>query len=169
MTDWTKQMEEMTENMAKAWADVQKQMTDAQKQMWSSLAETADAWSDTQMESMWRQMVANWQEMVSRSLEVQSETMAVWIDNLKEAGAPEATIAWAQQMQETTKGWTGVQKEMWDNWFQMVSKYDPGVATANLGSGTQNLMKQWQEMAQNALQTQQEWLKSWSKLFTQGK
>ena len=42
MMDWTKQMEEMTQNMTKGWTDVQKQMVDAQKQMWSSFSGAAD-------------------------------------------------------------------------------------------------------------------------------
>lgn len=167
MMDWTKQMEEMTQNMTKGWTDAQKQILDAQKKMWASFGGSTGPISGNQVESMWRQAVSNWQQMVDKSLEAQSDLMAAWMESMQSAGMPEPMSVWAEQMRDITRSWTNAQQQMWDNWFQMIGKMEPGMDAAHRNAAAQTMMKQWQEMTQNMLQTQQEWLKSWSKLFGQ--
>ena len=169
MMDWTKQMEEMAQNMTKGWTDVQKQMVDAQKQVWSSFSGAAEQMTGGQVDTMWRQTLTNWQQMVDKSLETQGDVMATWMDNLQSAGMPEPMAAWAEQMRAITKNWTAAQQQMWDNWFQMVGKMEPTLDATTMNAAAETMMKQWQEMTQNMLQTQQEWLKNWGNMFGQAK
>ena len=158
-----------TLDRSSAASDVYKRQVDAQKQVWSSFSGAAEQMTGGQVDTMWRQTLTNWQQMVDKSLETQGDVMATWMDNLQSAGMPEPMAAWAEQMRAITKNWTAAQQQMWDNWFQVVGKMEPTLDATTMNAAAETMMKQWQEMTQNMLQTQQEWLKNWGNMFGQAK
>ena len=46
---------------------------------------------------------------------------------------------------------------------------EPTLDATTMNAAAETMMKQWQEMTQNMLQTQQEWLKNWGNMFGQAK
>jgi hypothetical protein len=149
--DWAQQMEQMT-----------KQWTDAQKLFWSSWANGAQRGNASQAKAMWQQMLDTWQTSVHQMLDAQAEGVRLWSESVAKSGGPEATSQWAVQLYQMTRQWTGSQKLMWDGWFQVVSNFDPNQATATPGLDMQPMMKLWQDMAQQAMDTQRQWLKALS-------
>lgn len=149
--DWAQQMEQMT-----------KQWTDTQKMFWSNWANGAGQSSAPQTRAMPQQMLDAWQTSVHQMLDGQAEGVRLWAEGIASSGAPEATRQWANQLYQMTRQWTSNQKLMWDGWFQMVSKFDPGQAASTPSLDMQPMLKLWQEMAQQTMNAQQQWMKTWS-------
>lgn len=149
--DWTQQMEQMT-----------KQWMDAQKVFWNGWAENARRSAAAPTTLMWQQMLAAWQTSVRQMLDAQVEGIRLWTEGVAGSGAPEHVQQWADQLYQMTKQWTSSQKQMWDGWFLVMEKLDPPGSTSVPGMDMQALIKQWQELGQQAMNDQQQWLKTWS-------
>jgi hypothetical protein len=125
MNDWNKQMQAMTENMTKSWAE-------AQKSMWGNLM---GAPAQAQMPAAMRQSRLLWQAAVEQSLAMQSDAARLWLEMVRQSGSPEAV----------------------NTWFRLLESMEPRADAASAG---QPFVASWNEMMQNAMRTQQEWLKS---------
>ncbi len=148
--DWTQQMDQMT-----------KQWTEAQKQLWSSWAEATKRGNGVQAKALWQQIMESWRGSVNQMLDMQGEGLRVWSESMASADLPEPMSQWVEQLRQMTKQWTGTQKQLWENWFQMVEKFDPLASGMSAMPETQPMMKMWQEMTQQALNVQQQWMKNW--------
>lgn len=151
--DWTQQFEDLT-----------KQWTDAQKKLWKQWADAAPTSNSTQFELLWRQMLTGWQNSVEQMLDAQAEGVRVWVDSLRANQAPADMVRGAEQFHSMTKQWIAGQKQLWSNWFQMAEKLAPNQAfgATGMNMNAQPMFKLWQETAQNMVNAQQEWLKSWT-------
>lgn len=150
--DWTQQMEEA----AKQWTDVQ-------KQLWSSWGEaTQQASSNVQAKAMWQQMNDNWRNAVHRMLDMQVETARLWSESVASSDALEGMTQWAEQSYQMTRQWSTVQKQLWDNWFQMMEKVDPAQIPNVMEMTNQPMAQLWNQMSEQATAMQQEWVKAWS-------
>ena len=147
MNDWNKQMQAMTENMTKSWAE-------AQKSLWGNLM---GAPAQAQMPAAMRQSRLLWQAAVDQSLELQSDAARLWLEMVRQSGSPEAVITMSDQMKVAADQMTDYQKQLWQNWFRLLETMEPRADAASTG---QPVVANWNEMMQNAMQTQQEWLKA---------
>ena len=144
--NWTQQMEEMS----RQWHDVQ-------KQLWASWQETAQqATPQGQAKAMWQQMLTTWKNM----LDIQVESVRLWSESVVTGGAPEATVQWAEQFYQMTKQASTVQKQLWDSWFTLADQMDPTSMPNMMNMNNQPVMRLWQEMAQQTVKMQQEWMKN---------
>jgi hypothetical protein len=150
MINWTQQMDEMT-----------KQWSAAQKLLWDNWADAVKQNNQAQARALWQQILEAWQGSVKQMLAMQSEGMGLWVENLRRSDLPEPMSQWAEQLHQITKQWTGSQQQLWDQWFQFVEKLDPTLATSQ-PNGTQPMFKLWQDMTQQALTAQQQWMQAWS-------
>jgi hypothetical protein len=147
MNDWNKQMQAMTENMTKSWAE-------AQKSMWGNLM---GAPAQAQMPAAMRQSRLLWQAAVEQSLAMQSDAARLWLEMVRQSGSPEAVNTLSAQMKGAADQMTDYQKQLWQNWFRLLESMEPRADAASAG---QPFVASWNEMMQNAMRTQQEWLKS---------
>jgi hypothetical protein len=150
MMDWTQQMDQMT-----------KQWTEAQKQLWSNWAEATKRGNGTQAKALWQQILASWRTSVHQMLDMQGEGLHAWSESVGSTDLPEPINQWTEQLRQMSKQWTGTQKQLWDNWFQMIEKLEPMASGVGPTLETQPMMKMWQEMTQQALSVQQQWMKNW--------
>ncbi|MEZ4863117.1 MAG: hypothetical protein R3C14_17490 [Caldilineaceae bacterium] len=150
--DWTQQMEEMS-----------KQWTDVQKKLWLNWQESASkASSNAQVRAAWQQMLDMWKNTLHRMLDMQVESARHWADSVSSSDVFEGVAQWAEQLHTMTKQSVALQKQMWDGWFQMVEKIDPTEVQGSKDFLNQPVMKLWQEMSQQTMNMQQEWMKNWT-------
>lgn len=150
--DWTQQLEEAT-----------KQWTEVQTQLWSSWGEAAQkASSQAQAKAVWQQMIDQWKNVVHRMLEMQVETARLWSENVAESELLEGMAQWTNQSYQMTQQWSAVQKQLWDNWFQMLEKVDPTKLPNATELNNQPVIKLWNDMSQQAATMQQEWMNAWT-------
>lgn len=151
MINWTQQMDEMT-----------KQWGMAQKLLWASWAEAVKQNNQAQAQALWQQILDAWQGSVQQMLEMQGEGMRLWVESLKRSELPDPMQQWAEQLYQLNKQWTGNQQQLWEQWFQFVTKLDPTTMNVNPNANAQPMFKLWQEMTQQAVAAQQQWLQHWN-------
>ncbi|MEZ4660150.1 MAG: hypothetical protein R2911_21540 [Caldilineaceae bacterium] len=111
--EWTKQFEEMS----KTWAQTQ-------QKMWSNWAETAQSMGQKQAGAAWRddRRLADVDESTAgcpdrRHAAVGGQCRCV-------AQYPQAH-AWMLMCSDMTQHWTDTQKQLWNNWFELVKEFNP--------------------------------------------
>lgn len=144
--NWTQQMDEMS----RQWSDVQ-------KQLWISWQEAAQqATPQGQAKAMWQQMLTTWKNM----LDMQVESVRLWSESVVTSGAPELTVQWAEQFYQMTKQASAAQKQLWDSWLNAADQLDPMTMPNMMNMGGQPVVRLWQEMTQQTMKMQQEWMKT---------
>lgn len=153
--EWTKQFEEMS----KAWAQTQ-------QKMWSNWAETAQTMSQKQAGVAWSSMIDAWQMSMNQLLDAQAEGVRLWMDNADSLpNTPQGAHEWMLMCNDMTQHWTDTQKQLWNNWFDLVKEFSPEKFSEQMGiPATPNdpMLKFWQDAAQTVNNAQQEWAKTWS-------
>lgn len=146
--DWVKQ----TQDMYKGWMDFQ-------MKNWQSWLKSVQAFDKAEPAKLWGETIDAWQESVKGTLTTQVEGSRIWAENLVSMeGVPKEAADWAKQVQDMTKNWTDMQQKLWDEWFAVVKKADPSKFAAGLDDG--GILKSWQDMAQKAMDTQTEAMRS---------
>ena len=151
--DWTAQAEEMY----KTWADTQKKAWDN----WMQMVQPQP--SQTQAADMWKKTLDTWEETVDNTLAAQAKWTEAWGSNVNtENGTPEEMAKWIEQTQEMTKQWNGAQKELWQNWFDLMKKAEWTQMTGSWEEEGQKAFQTWQDAAQKVMDAQMEWVKMWA-------
>jgi hypothetical protein len=65
---------------------------------------------------------------------------------------------WTHQLVEVMQRWTETQQTLWQRSFEMIKQADPTTMGSNWGAEAHKVAQAWQEAAQKALETQQEWV-----------
>ncbi|MEZ4675617.1 MAG: hypothetical protein R2932_15405 [Caldilineaceae bacterium] len=90
------------------------------------------------------------------------ETARLWSENVAESELLEGMAQWTNQSYQMTQQWSAVQKQLWDNWFQMLEKVDPTKLPNATELNNQPVIKLWNDMSQQAATMQQEWMNAWT-------
>jgi hypothetical protein len=151
--DWTKQSEEMF----KSWSENQQKMWDT----WLKAMQQG-ASVPAQAASMWQKTVETWEGVVTNILEAQTEWARLWVNNLTSTGMPQEVVDWARQSQEMSQRWTEAQQQLWQSWFELVRKIDPGKMPADWEQESQKIFNTWKDSTQKIMETQAEWTRRWS-------
>ncbi len=153
--DWNKQMEEMVST----WTDMQHRMWDNWMDAVKGFGGRAAPGSEQGQED-YRHNLEAWEKSVRQALEAQSAWTRRWSDKVTDKeNAPEAVTKWAEQVQEMMKGWTEAQSQLWSAWFESVKTLDPSQLATNWDSETHQVLEAWQQAAQRAQDTLQDWAK----------
>jgi len=150
--NWQKQMEDMMQT----W-------TETQKKMWDGWAEAlkGNGIGVAPSNEMWLKTLDTWQGMVNNGLDTQTQWATMWSDNVvKIEGVPAPTLEWAKQAQEVNTRWSGLQKEMWEKWFEFVKKIEPGKMPPVSQEEFQTMFQTWQQATQEIIKMQTDWLNS---------
>jgi hypothetical protein len=160
--DWTKQLEEMS----KAW-------TQTQQKMWTNWAETAQTMSQNQAKAAWGAMIDAWQMSMNQLLDAQADGVRQWADNADALpNTPQGAHEWMLMCNDMTQHWTDTQKQLWNNWFDLVKEFNPAQFGDQMGvppASGEPMLKFWQDAAQTMNNAQQEWTKTWSAMATGAK
>lgn len=148
--DWTKE----TQDMFKGWVD-------AQTKTWQSWLKSAQEFDASNPTELWDKTVDAWHDSIKGTLDAQIEGSRIWAEGLTSMeGAPKETQELAKQVEQMTKDWTSLQQQMWDNWFEVVRKADPGQLGGDWDKNGANLLKTWQDMVQKMMSAQSEMMKN---------
>lgn len=151
--DPTQQMEEML----KTW-------NDTQKKMWDTFFTTVQSAGGVPANLAWQQTLSMGEELFKNMLNTQSEWIAAWVEGLSGFdGVPAPALESAKQFRDMTRQWTKTQEQLLGNWFAMLKKLAPAQPADVLTSMPQELFKTWQSTTQTIMDTQMEWMRSWTK------
>lgn len=151
--DWTKQAEETI----KTW-------TNSQQKLWDSWIETLQGFSSAQSGETWDKSVDSWKDSVDRVLEAQTTWTQFLVDSVTSGpGATKQTTEWSKQIMDVSKRWTDTQAKLWESFFETVKKADMTTMSKNMNmEEVQKMVQTWQEAAQKAMETQMEWIRTWT-------
>ena len=153
--EWQKQTEEMFKN----WTDTQMKMLDAFSESFADFGKSPG-------EKMWDQIIATGEEMIKNFLSGQAEWMKIWIENYQAIdGLPEQATETVGQFQEMNKRWLETQKRLWAAWFDLIKRVDASSFSDVYKGYSGDPFKVWQQTTQMVMDSQMEWLRSWSAQF----
>jgi len=146
---WQKQMEEMV----RSWTDTQRRMWD----QWMDSVKTMAPGTENVQKEYHRQLDA-WEESVQTALARQQE----WAESLaadtgNDERQRELAEQWMAQAQETMRSWTEAQSQMWNNWVENMGDMESMSGSGQRPYGTEDVMKAWQQAADQAQRTMQQW------------
>lgn len=155
MTSWQEQMEQMLG----AW-------TQAQRRLWDNWLEAVKDFNglpghaESGGRSTYQSSLDAWEQSVQRALKAQQEWTRGWTERLLgEQEAPEAAAQWVQQVQNTMRGWTQAQSQLWNAWFDSIKGMDPEEVSAKWETEGQEIIRAWQEATQRAQEALDEWVR----------
>lgn len=150
--DWSEQME----SMMKVWMNTQ-------KSMWNSFFENMQTAGKSQSSKVWEQTLNIGEQVMDNIFKSQEEWMQAWIEGLEKIeGMPEAGLNYAKQLQEMARNWSETQKKLWANWISNLRSFDPDKKPGSWESSMENLFKTWQESTRKIMETQAEWMETWT-------
>jgi hypothetical protein len=150
--DWSDQME----SMMKTWMNTQ-------KSMWNGFFEAMQGAGKSQSSKMWEQTLNIGEQAMENIFKAQEDWMQAWVDGLnKIEGMPEAAVAYTRQFQEMAQHWSETQKKLWANWLGSLRSFDPDKKPGSWESGMDNLYKSWQDSTRKIMETQAEWMRTWT-------
>ena len=151
--DWTKQAEEMLNT----W-------TETQKKLWDSFYESVPDFGKTPSEKLWDQTIATGKQALKNSMAAQADWLNTWVDYISNLeGVPPQALDSAKQYQEMSKRWSETQEHLWENWFDMLKKFDTSKMASGWAGVAQDPFKVWQESSQKVMESQADWMRSWMK------
>ena len=149
-----------SESLINTWAQTQQKLL-------TNWLDTMQRFSGTASPELWTKTVEAWQASVKQTLDAQEEWIRQWtrtLANTKEV--PRELQDLARQGQEQLLSWIDVQRQLWQNWFNIVRdinvKVEPGTST-QVGS---DLLQVWQDTARKMIETQTTLAQQWTSGFT---
>lgn len=155
----------------KSWQEQIEQMlgtwTQAQRRLWDHWLEAVKDFNGLPQGSTpgrwqgYQDSLDAWERSVKRALDAQQAWTRSWTEPLLgEEQAPESTLRWARQIQETMRGWSEAQKQLWNAWFDSIKGMDPEAVNARWETEGQEIIRAWQEATQRAQDALDEWMRS---------
>jgi hypothetical protein len=143
--------------------DMMQTWTKTQQKLWSGWLETMQSVGQAPGNQVLDKAIDTWQESVNNTLDAQSKWMQTWAESLKSVkGAPEPLADWGRRSQESMQSWNEAQRQLWENWFQLLKKSAPGTIPTS-PEDAEKLLKEWQVSARKAMESQIEVMSSWFK------
>jgi hypothetical protein len=149
-----------SESLINTWAQTQQKLL-------TNWLDTMQRFSGTASPELWTKTVDAWQASVKQTLDTQEEWIRQWTVTLANTkGVPQELQDLARQGQEQLQRWIEVERQLWQNWFNIVKdinfKVEPGTSV-QAGS---NLLQLWQETAQKMIEAQTGLARQWTSGFT---
>lgn len=147
MADWTDQitqfqrscMEQQQKMLAGWFGNLQKTGTNTPK-------------------NVWRQAIDTLEQQVHGVLETQQQSFKALLKTIDQSGnaSPEIT-QWEQQATAGMSFWMNMQQQLWKTWFDILRNASPAPREPG-----EVLAQNWQDMVQQAMAMQQQWLSTWT-------
>ncbi len=148
--DWNEQMQKTMQS----WAETQ-------QKMWSSWLQSIEQLGKAPGGDLWDKTLDTWQQSVNKTLDAQAEWTQAWIGGVKEIeGAPKEVNDWAKDGQAMMSRWNEAQRELWEQWFEVLRKARPEAALGRARGG-EDIIHAWQDTARKAMDTQMQWATAW--------
>lgn len=150
--DWSEQVQKMMQS----WAETQ-------QKMWSSWLESVEQLGRSPGAGLWDRTLDTWQQSVNKTLDVQEDWVRAWAGRFRDVeGAPREVHDWAQEGEVMMKRWNDAQRELWDQWFEVLRKTRPEGGTLGQSGAGEDLVRAWQETARKAVDAQTQWAAAWA-------
>lgn len=147
MSDWSRQITDFQQK----WLEEQQQLLDD----WLKTLQGAGGGTPP---GTWQQAIDAIEQQVNSALDFQKHSLMALAENSGQVeGTPESLVQWIHQIEEGIEQWNDVQHRLWQTWFDMLRAASP--VDEKPGD---IMMKNWQEMANQAMEFQEQWLSSWA-------
>lgn len=147
MADWPNQI-----------AEFQRQWVNQQQKLLTDWLETLQRTGADTPSNIWRGAVDVMERQINSALDTQKRSLMKLAANTRQVeGVPEALIQPIHQLEKGIELWTQVQQRLWKTWFETLRTTAPAAETPD-----QTLIRNWQEMARQAMSIQEEWLSHWT-------
>jgi len=149
--DWSEQAQEMMQ----AWAATQ-------QKMWSGWLESVQGAGQSPGPELWSKTIDAWEQSVKETLDAQAEWTQKWAEQVQAVeGAPEDVNRLAKDGQEMMDRWNEAQRQLWQQWFDVLRKAASTDVLSSQSSEGQKILQAWQETAGRAMEKQMEWATAW--------
>lgn len=153
--DWTEQSEAMINN----WMDMQ-------KKMWDTFFTSMPEFNKSPSQKVWEQAIETGQLSLKNTLAAQKEWLGNWVEYLGTLqGVPEQVLDSARQMQDMADRWAETQEQLWQNWFDVLKKFDMSKVSSGWMGAVQDPYQMWKDNTQKIMQAQAEWMNTWMKMM----
>ncbi len=146
------------EDMVQSWTKMQKDMWDNWMQSVRQFGGTTSMPGTEDMQAHYQEQLKSWEASVRQALDAQAQWASQLSDQAKpDQHMPEAVQDWSARMQEMMKSWTDSQEKLWSAWFESMRKMDPEPGAKQWEEQSRQVMEAWQQAAQRAQDTLQQW------------
>ena len=155
--DWMKQ----TQDTITSWTETQQRLVE----QWLNGLQNYEA---QQAGEVWRQTLAVYEDSVHRTLQAQSAWLTSMMDQIKHAeAAPDVVRQQAAQGEALAKNWTGMQRQLFQTWFDVMKEFDP----SRVSSSWEQMATSWEREARRMFEawrsTMQAMLEQNQRLYSQ--
>lgn len=147
MADWSDQITEF-----------QRSCMEQQQQMLSGWFGALQMAGTGTPQNVWHEALDTLEQQINSTLDTQQQSFRALLYTLKDAGnsTPEMS-QWQAQADAGMSAWIDVQHQLWNNWFNMLRSASPVRKQPG-----EIIAQNWQDMMQQAVEMQQQWLSSWT-------
>ena len=147
------------ESLLKNWAN-------SQQKLLTNWLETARNFGGRPTLEFWRTTIDAWQSAVKQTADAQTEWTHHLIDVLSTAkGTPEELQGLVRQGTEQLQQWTEAERELWQNWFNVVREINVMPQTEERQPIGNDLVQLWQDSAYKLLDAQARFVRRWTTGF----
>ena len=141
--------------------------TETQKKLWETFYQSVPDFGKIPNEKLWEQAIATGKQAIKNTLAAQTDWLKTWVDYLENLeGVPPQAHESAKQFHEMSKRWMETQEQVWDNWFEMLKKFDASKIASSWTGIPQDPFQAWQESTQKVMETQTDWMRAWVKAMS---
>jgi len=144
------------DSLLKSWAE-------AQQKLLTDWLDTLRKFGGTPTMELWKTTVDAWQNSVKATLDAQTEWTNQWIEVLNSAkGTPEELQGLVRQGREQLQQWTEAERDLWQNWFNIVRELNFKPEIGDRQQIGNNLVQLWQDSAYKMIDAQAHFVRRWT-------
>ena len=147
MADWSDQITKF-----------QRSCMQQQQQMLSGWFGTLQKAGTGTPQNVWREALDTLEQQINGTLDTQQQSFRALLFTLKNSGNSTPEISqWQTQAETGMSAWIEVQHQLWNTWFNMLRSASPAQKQPG-----EIITQNWQDMMQQAVEMQQQWLSTWA-------
>ena len=138
--------------------ELQRQWVEQQQQLLNDWLGTLQNAGGSATPNAWREAIDVIEQQVNNALDAQKQSLKALVENTAHVeGVPEPITHLVHQLEDGIELWSDVQLRLWQVWFDMLRTSAPAPQTP-----AESLISNWQDMAQQAMSIQEQWLSNWT-------
>lgn len=141
-------------DMTEKFAEIQRAWVAQQQEMLDSWLGTLKGSRQDSLRAGWRKAAEVMEAQVNSALAAQTESLMACVASMENLeGTPEPVAQAVEQLKSTVESWTGMQREIWHIWFDMLRKSAPPPETP-----AEAVLESWEELVRHTMSIQEKWL-----------
>lgn len=138
-----------------------------QQRLLTSWLETARSAGGTPSSTLWNDTLEAWHTSAQQTLDAQARWIHSWAESLTALqGTSTEMGALVSQGEERLQHWIQAQRQLWQNWFELLKQFTPTREPATGVPAGQQAVQTWQELTAKMIEAQTEWARRWMAALT---